>query len=47
MLDLMAGERTLDVANRFGLSAGRVSQKRREFHDDWRRFHGEPTSAAV
>ena len=46
-LDLMAGERTLDAAQRFGLSAGRVSQKRREFHDDWRRFHGEPTSSTV
>jgi hypothetical protein len=39
--DLMAGERTSDVANRYGLSCGRVSQLRREFHDDWRRFVGD------
>lgn len=35
---LMAGERTLDVAARYGLSPGRVSQLRRELHDDWQRF---------
>jgi hypothetical protein len=39
-LDLMAGERTLDVADRHGLSPGRVSQLRRDFHDDWQRFCG-------
>jgi hypothetical protein len=36
--DLMVGERTLDVAARHGLSPGRVSQLRREFHDDWEFF---------
>jgi hypothetical protein len=46
-LDLMAGEKTLDAAQRFGLSAGRVSQKRREFRDDWRRFHGEVASITL
>ena len=46
-LDLMAGERTMDLARRFGLSPGRVSQMRRELHDDWRRFHGEPASPAL
>ncbi len=39
---LMLGERTLDVAGRFGLSPGRVSQLRREFLLDWRRFISEP-----
>ena len=39
--DLMVGERTLDVSRKFGLSPARVSQKRREFHRDWQRFHGE------
>jgi hypothetical protein len=38
--ELMAGERTLDVAGRHGLSPARVSQLRREFHDDWARFCG-------
>ena len=39
--DLMLGERTLDVAEKYGMSAGRVSQLRREFLVDWRRFNGE------
>ena len=39
--DLMAGERVLDVAGKYGLTPGRVSQLRRAFHDDWRRFCGE------
>jgi hypothetical protein len=42
--DLMVGERTLEVANRHGLSPGRVSQLRREFLNDWRRFCGEDDS---
>ena len=40
--ELMAGERTLDVAGRHGLSPGRVSQLRREFLLDWRRYCDEP-----
>jgi hypothetical protein len=40
--DLMLGERTLDVAGKHGLSPGRVSQLRREFHDDWEFFCAEP-----
>jgi hypothetical protein len=39
--DLMAGERTLDVADKYGLSAGRISQLRREFCHGWRAFRGE------
>ena len=39
--ELMAGERTGEVAVRHGLSAARVAQKRAEFHADWLRFHGE------
>ena len=38
---LMAGERTGDVAARFGLSPARVSQLRREFYEDWLRFCGD------
>jgi hypothetical protein len=43
--DLMLGERTLDVAGKYGLSAGRVSQLRREFLTDWRRYVSEPPPA--
>jgi hypothetical protein len=36
--DLMLGEPTSGVARKHGLSAARVSQLRRELHDDWQRF---------
>jgi hypothetical protein len=39
--DLAMGERTLDVANKYGVCPSRVSQKRREFHQHWQRYHGE------
>ena len=39
LLALAAGERTTDVAARFGLSAGRVAQLRSEFLDSWLDFH--------
>lgn len=39
--ELMIGERTLDAARRFAMSAGRVSQLRRALCQDWSRFHGE------
>jgi hypothetical protein len=35
------GERTQDLARQFGLSSARISQLRREFHNDWQEFHGE------
>jgi len=44
--DLLVGERTSDVADRHGLTAGRVSQLRRDFFEDWVRFHGESPEAA-
>jgi hypothetical protein len=39
--DLMIGERTTDVADKYRLSPARISQLRREFHADWSRFCGE------
>ena len=36
--ELALGHRTQDVARTVGLSAGRISQLRREFHDDYERF---------
>jgi hypothetical protein len=41
---LMVGERTQDVARRFGVSPGRVSQKRREFEYDWALFCDDLTA---
>src|SRR5262245_4002777 len=38
---LMLGGRTKEVSRLFGLSQGRISQKRRQFLEDWRRFCGE------
>ena len=34
-------ERTTDLSKEFEVSPGRISQMRREFCDDWLRFHGE------
>jgi hypothetical protein len=39
--EMANNERTLDLSQRFELSPGRISQKRRELHDDWTRFCGE------
>jgi hypothetical protein len=39
--DMMTGERTDALAERFGLSAARVSQLRSEYHADWVRFCGD------
>ena len=46
---LVNGERTHDVAGRFGLSDGRVSQIRLELRASWRQYIGdvEPPAAAV
>jgi hypothetical protein len=41
MDDMMLGERTRELARKFGLSPGRISQLRRELHNDWRCFCGE------
>ncbi len=38
---LAVGERTGAVAKRFRVSKGRISQMRRWFATDWRKFHGE------
>jgi hypothetical protein len=35
------GERTLALADQFGLTPGRISQKRREYYGDWERFCGD------
>jgi DNA-directed RNA polymerase specialized sigma24 family protein len=35
------GERTSALADQFGLTPGRISQKRREYHGDWERFCGD------
>jgi len=37
---------TSEVARRFGLSAGRISQKRREYLDSWRSFQSEEPPAS-
>jgi hypothetical protein len=37
-------ERTQALARMFGLSPGRVSQLRREFHADWEQFCADPTA---
>ena len=34
-------ERTKELSRKYGVSQGRVSQLRRDYQDDWRRFCGE------
>jgi hypothetical protein len=41
----MAGERTGDLAGKYGLTAGRISQLRRDFLEDWNRFTGGEADA--
>jgi hypothetical protein len=45
--DLMTGERTSDVSTKFGLSPARISQLRRDFHEDWSRFCGVDDDSAL
>jgi hypothetical protein len=42
---MMRNERTLDLSKRFDVSPGRISQLRRELHDDWLRFLGDRDQA--
>jgi hypothetical protein len=41
-LDMAVGHRTQHLAHTYGISPGRVSQLRREFHEDWQRFTADP-----
>jgi hypothetical protein len=43
---LIAGEQPSSVADRFGISRGRVSQLRRRYEREWRVFQGEVEKAA-
>ena len=36
--DMAVGQRTLDLSRRYGISPARISQLRREYHEDWQRF---------
>jgi hypothetical protein len=45
--DLMIGERTLDVANKYKVSPARISQKRREFLQGWHVFLGDDVPTSV
>ena len=44
---LAVGNRTSDVAQRFDMSAGRVSQLRRELAESWREFVGDEPATAT
>ena len=43
---MILGERTKDLSRKFEITPGRVSQMRREFHDDWCRFVGDDMASA-
>ena len=40
--DLVLGERTVDIASKHRISAGRVSQKRLRFRQNWERYCSDP-----
>ena len=40
--DMAMGQRTSYLASKYGISPGRISQLRRECHDDWQRFCEPP-----
>jgi hypothetical protein len=44
--DMMHDERTMALAKKHGISPGRISQLRREFMEDWKRFCGEHDQAS-
>ncbi len=44
---LAMGETTTAAAGKFRVSAGRISQIRKELHQAWHRFHGEEPTFAV
>ena len=44
---LAMGHSTSDVAQRFRISAARVSQLRRALHQSWQQFHGEPQTVSA
>ena len=44
---LAKGETTTAAAQKFCLSAGRISQIRKELHQAWHEFHGEEPTVAV
>jgi hypothetical protein len=41
VIDMALGYRTQELAQKYKVSEGRISQMRREAADDWRRFHGD------
>jgi hypothetical protein len=45
-VDLMCGERTTEVSNKYGLSQGRISHLRGQFMRSWERFSATPEPAA-
>jgi hypothetical protein len=45
-MKLAVGEKAGHVARKFHLTAGRISQLRRELHEAWNRFHGETAALA-
>jgi len=44
---LATGETTREAAKRFGVSPGRISQIRREFHESWIAFQGATVAAGA
>jgi hypothetical protein len=46
-VEMAKGEKTQDLARRFKISPARISQLRRELHDDWMQFTDDEQATAV
>jgi hypothetical protein len=45
--EMAVGERGTRLARKYGVSQGRIAQKRREYRREWERFCGEPVAGAA
>jgi hypothetical protein len=45
--EMAVGERGTRLARKYGVSEGRIAQKRREYRQGWERFCGEPVAGAA
>jgi hypothetical protein len=45
--DMTVGEKSCRLARKYGVSEGRIAQKRRQYRRDWERFAGEAVGTAA
>jgi hypothetical protein len=45
--DMAVGENSTRLARKYGVTQGRIAQKRTQYRQDWQRYCGEPVAAAA